>query len=192
MLTRLADRVAAHATWRNVLLLAALAGVGAWVDIRLVAPAFAAATAGTPVFDLQPGLRPAEIHAQLPLYGTESLRIYWAFFWLDNLFPLLAFAGLALLWARLLAYLPWATGPAWRMSVLVPIPTLLFDWAENLAFLGLVQSWPTWRPGLAALACALHWGKFVCLAIGNAGVVLLALAALGARLRARPREGRAS
>jgi hypothetical protein len=187
MLAALSAWTRRHATWRNVFLMAFLAAVGAWVDIRIVAPDFAAATAGIPVFDIQPGLRPDEILAQLPHYTAESVRVYWIFFWLDNAFPFVAFLGLALLWAKLLSYLPAGSSAGWRLTALIPFSTLLFDWAENLAFMSLVQAWPKWWPGLASLACALHWGKFVCLAITNAGIVVLALATLGSRLRRRPR-----
>jgi hypothetical protein len=64
------------------------------------------------------------------------------------------------------------------MTALIPFATLLFDWAENLAFMSLVQAYPAEPAWLAALACGLHFGKFVCLAVCNAGIVLLALAAL--------------
>lgn len=186
MSATLTTLISARATWRAIVMLAVVAAIGAWVDIALIAPAFAAATSGIPVFDLQPGLRPEQIWQQLPSYTGESIRIYWWFFWIDMAFPLAAFTTLALLWARLLGIAaPSAT--RWQVTALVPFSTLLFDWAENLAFVGLVQLRPAQPAWLAALACGLHFGKFVCLAITNAGIVFLVLAALAARLQRRPR-----
>lgn len=187
MFAALTTRIGANANWPTILTLAFIAASGAWVDIEMIAPAFAAATGGIPVFDLQPGLRPGEIWQQLPDYTGESIRVYWWFFWLDMAFPLAAFTTTALLWARLLRVAAPNAATRWQLTALVPFSTLLFDWAENLAFMGLVQLYPAQPGWLAALACGLHFGKFVCLAITNGGIVLLVLAALAARVQRRPR-----
>jgi hypothetical protein len=187
MLAALTGFITTRASWPAIFLTAAAAAAGAWVDIRLIAPAFAAATSGIPVFDLQPGLQPEQIWQQLPRYTAESIRIYWQFFWLDMAFPLAAFTTLALLWAKLLPITSAAASVRWGVTALVPFLTLLFDWAENLAFMSLVQAYPAEPAWLAALACGLHFGKFVCLAITNAGIVLLALAALVTRVQRRAR-----
>jgi hypothetical protein len=187
MLAALTGFITTRARWPAIFLAAAAAAAGAWVDIRLIAPAFAAATNGIPVFDLQPGLQPEQIWQQLPRYTAESIRIYWQFFWLDMAFPLAAFTALALLWAQLLRIASAAASVRWASTALIPFSTLLFDWAENLAFMSLVQIYPAEPAWLAALACGLHLGKFVCLAISNAGIVLLALAALAAVMQRRGR-----
>lgn len=172
--------VSRYTAWGNILFTAVLAGVLAWIVVVVLGGQFAAATAGLKPFDLQPGLRTADIPAQLPFYTDESRAIYLRFFAVDFLLPLAAYGTLVLLWARLLA----RAAPEWSARYpwvpLVPVLPMLFDWGENVAFLGLVLAWPRQLPWLDQLATGLHAGKFAGMVVANAGLLVLGAAALKA------------
>jgi hypothetical protein len=177
--------VSRYATWRHVLVAALLAGVLAWVVVAVVGQQFAAATNGLKPFDLQPGLRSADIPAQLPAYTPESVRIYLRFFFLDFFLPLFAYGTLVLLWARLQA----GAFPAWHArygwSALLPCVPMACDWGENLAFLSLILAWPRHWHWLGELAVGLHRGKFAGMMASNAVILFLAAAAARAAVTDR-------
>ena len=171
--------VSRYATWRHILVTAMLAGVLAWVVVAVIGQQFAAATGGLKTFDLQPGLRAADIPAQLPTYTPESVRIYLRFFVLAFFLPLFSYGTLVLLWALLQA----RAVPGWHArygwSALFPCVPMACDWGENLAFLSLVLAWPRHWPWLGELAIGLPRGKFAGMIASNAAVLLLAAAAAG-------------
>ena len=164
--------VSRYATWRHILVTAMLAGVLAWVVVAVIGQQFKP-------FDLQPGLRAADIPAQLPAYTPESVRIYVRFFVLDFFLPLFAYGTLVLLWAWLQA----RAVPGWHGSyswaALFPCLPMACDWGETLAFLSLVLAWPRHWPWLGELAIGLHRGKFAGMIASNAAILLLAAAAAG-------------
>lgn len=78
-----------------------------------------------------------EALAQIATYSTEARSLYWSFFILDNIVPLLSFGAFSLLWAAMLPRLrhPFfqnlLTGP----FLLLPWGVGLFDILENLCFI---------------------------------------------------------
>jgi hypothetical protein len=172
--------VSRYATWRNILILAMLTGILAWIVVVIIGGQFAAATSGLKPFDLQPTLQATDIPAQLPRYTSESRRIYARFFAVDFLLPLAAYGMMVLLWVRLLA----RAAPGWYARspwvALFPCLPMLCDWGENLAFLGLILAWPRELPWLAQLATWLHSGKFIGLMAGNLGLLAFGAGALRA------------
>lgn len=170
-------RVSSYATWRHILATAMVAGVLAWVVVAVLGQQFADATGGVRPFDLQPGLRAAEIPVQLPAYTPESERIYLRFFVLDFFLPLFAYGTLVLLWAGLQAYAVPAWHARYAWSALFPCVPMACDWGENLAFLSLILAWPGYLPWLGELAIGLHRGKFAGMIASNAAILLLAAGA---------------
>lgn len=177
--------VSRYATWRHILVATLLAGVLAWVVVAVVGQQFAGATNGLKPFDLQPGLRAADIPAQLPAYTPESVRIYLRFFFLDFFLPLFAYGTLVLLWARLQAgaFPDWHARYGW--SALLPCVPMACDWGENLAFLSLILAWPRHWHWLGELAVGLHRGKFAGMMASNAVILFLAAAAARAAVTDR-------
>jgi len=111
------------------------------------------AVTGHEPFDLQNGLTRADIAAQLADYTPASRQAYALFAAVDFAFPLLGSLFLGGLIAFLLrnalpSVYAWVT--ARRLLALALVPAL-FDWAENVAALLLINL----APGSDALATAL-------------------------------------
>lgn len=111
---------------------------------------FRKTTGGLPLLDLQNSLAPGQIVTparvldQLPAYTDSSVLLYWVFFGLDNVFPLLVFGSYALLWVCL-----WRNSPdrvsRWLLGsyvMLVPLGIQLFDWGENLFYVLAIHNHP--------------------------------------------------
>lgn len=149
------------------------------------------AVSGLPLLDLQNtgGILTAPEALDLVAgYSVEARSLYWVFFILDNIVPLLAFGSFALLWAALLR----RTSPAvYRLAqrtplLLVPFGVGGFDSAENLAFLFAIHQ-PTAPLALPAMQLGLGfvWLKAICLfttfGLTPALVVALIIAAIRRR-----------
>jgi hypothetical protein len=111
---------------------------------------FRKTTGGLPLLDLQNSLAPGQIVTperaleQLSSYTDSSVLLYWVFFVLDGIFPLLVFSTYALLWVCL-----WRNSPdrvsRWLLGsyvMLVPLGIQLFDWGENLFYVLAINSYP--------------------------------------------------
>jgi hypothetical protein len=164
-----------------------IAAALAWLSISVVGAQFAAATGGMKPFDLQPGLKVAEIWAQLPVYTRESRRLYLRFFVLDFFLPLAAYGTVFLLWVRLFPSAAPALAARYPWVPMVPLVPMFCDWGENLGFLGLILAYPRQWHWLAQAATLCHWGKFAGMLASNVGLVVLALGA-GLRYAGRSRS----
>lgn len=149
------------------------------------------AVSGLPLLDLQNtrGILTAREALDLVTgYSVEARSLYWVFFILDNIVPLLAFGSFALLWAALLR----RTSPAaysWAQRtplLLIPFGVGGFDSVENLAFLFAIHQ-PTAPLALPAMQLGLGfvWLKAICLfttfGLTPALVVALIVAAIRRR-----------
>lgn len=139
--------------------------------LRVLDEQFRATTGGLPLLDLQNSLAPARIItperflSQLSSYTESSILLYWVFFVLDSIFPLLLFGTYALLWVCL-----WNNSPdrlsQWLLGsyvMLIPLGIQLFDWGENLFYVLVIHSYPEPGTAFAVYAgLAFKWIKAAC------------------------------
>jgi hypothetical protein len=132
---------------------------------------FREATNGLPLLDLQnsfaPGsiVTPARVLEQLPAYTDTSVLLYWVFFVLDSIFPLLVFGTYSLLWVCLWRNSPDRVSRWWMGSyvALIPLGIQLFDWGENLFYVLAIHNYP--EPGTVTAIYAglvFKWLKVAC------------------------------
>jgi hypothetical protein len=158
------------------------------------------AVSGLPLLDLQNtgGILTAPEALDLVAgYSVEARSLYWVFFILDNIIPLLAFGSFALLWAALLR----RTSPAvysWAQRtplLLIPFGVGGFDSVENLAFLFAIHQ-PTAPLALPAMQLGLGfvWLKAICLftTFGLTPAMVVALIVAAIRRRHSPAVRRAA
>lgn len=137
-------------------------------------------TVGHDVFDMQNTLTVEQVFKQLEAYAPETKQLYYAFSFVDFLFPFFA----SLLNAAVAAYALRVGAPelyrqcadralfAW---LFVPAA---FDWLENVAALGIVGAYPEQRETLASLMIWAKQAKLFSLVVAQAvvlGSVLLGL-----------------
>jgi hypothetical protein len=146
-LRRLVVRAGA-ATATGPLITAVLALNVTWLVILAAIGTQFERLAGVPLLDLQnsvlPGeaMTPARALAQIASYPPEAVGLYWSFFILDTVMPLLVFGSFALLWANLLHA---RTGRLRHLVLgtpllLAPFGVGLFDWIENLAYVSAIAA----------------------------------------------------
>lgn len=151
--------------------------------------------AGVPLLDLQnsvlPGeaVTPSRALAQIATYPPEAISLYWSFFVLDNVVPVLVFGAFALLWARLLHARP---GRLQRIVLgtavlLVPFGVGAFDVVENLAYVTAITGDPATAVPALWIGLVAKWVKAAFL---QATFLLTAVVVVGAVL-ARRRASRA-
>jgi hypothetical protein len=105
------------------------------------------AVTGFPLPDLQngsfgPRLTLESFQTQIASYSDAARELYWSFYILDNVVPVVAFAPFALLWIYVLRRNPnrlfnWLLASPF---VLIPLGIGIFDWWENLFYLSAIQS----------------------------------------------------
>ncbi|WP_159615409.1 hypothetical protein [Arthrobacter zhaoguopingii] len=138
--------------------------------------------AGAPLLDLENVrgvLAPREALELLQGYGTEAQALYWTFFALDSVVPLLSFGSYALLWAFLLARSPWPRSQRLARSplLLVPFGVGVFDIGENLFFVSaLASSSSSEALGLVTAGLVLVYAKAACLLMTFLGTLILTAA----------------
>lgn len=78
-----------------------------------------------------------EALTQIATYSSEARSLYWSFFILDNIVPLLSFGAFSLLWAAMLPRLrhPFFQNLLMGPFLLLPWGVGLFDILENLCFI---------------------------------------------------------
>lgn len=121
-------------------------------------------------------LTTAEAQAQIARYSQAARTLYWSFFVMDNIVPLLAFGSYTLLWVYLLRR---HSNPLFDRLLnspllLIPFGVGLFDSIENLSFITAITITP--KAGtLMALQIGLTfvWLKVACLFTTFAGTALL-------------------
>lgn len=96
-------------------------------------------TTGAPVLDLQNVegvLSPSAAQAVISEYSDVAVSMYWTFFAMDNIVPLLSFGSFALLWAYFLSRSAWTLSARLRASwfMLIPFGVGFFDIIENCFF----------------------------------------------------------
>ena len=129
------------------------------------------AVAGLPLLDLQNTGGVLTAHEALALvagYSVEARSLYWVFFILDNIVPLLSFGSFTLLWAALLRRVS-ANSYMWVQRtplLLIPLGVGFFDSFENLAFLFVIHQ-PSAPLALTVMQVGLGfvWLKAICLFI---------------------------
>ena len=115
-----------------------------------IARRFEAETGFQP-FDLQNGLTPQQVLAQLPAYTDHARQLYFGFTALDYIFP---FAG-ALFMSGIAAFCLRRSFPQLYAALvarnLLPLLMLasLFDWCENVAAITAILSWPDTTTAMA-------------------------------------------
>lgn len=102
-------------------------------------------SAGAPLLDLvnvQGVLTPEAALRLIDTYTNDDIALYWVFFVMDNVVPLLSFGAFALLWAMLLrrSRLSWGTRVAHSWLILLPFAVGGFDIIENLFFVSALSS----------------------------------------------------
>lgn len=145
-----------------------------------IGSAFAMEAGGNLPWDLQNGLKSADVSVQLAQYSGAARRLYGVFFALDMIFPL---AG-GLVFAAIIAFGLRQTSPALylRVDQMNLWPVLLiataFDWAENAAALSLIAGDGSDLGVLPELLVAAKHAKLVSLFAIQATAALLLIAAL--------------
>ena len=162
---------------------------GSLLSLLRIGAMFPAHAAGNLPFDLQNGLAPADVYAQLATYSAAARNLYYAFTLIDYAFPF--FAGLFI--AATAAFAMRNSLPKWYAALtarkLLPIFMVgtVFDWLENIAALAVISLYPAetgWLPVLLVSAKKL---KLACVMAGQATMLLLLLYAAGKWLAAKLR-----
>jgi hypothetical protein len=105
------------------------------------------AIVGFPLPDLQngsfgPRLTLEAFQMQLASYTDAAKQLYWTFFVMDNIVPVIAFGSFALIWIYVLRNNPNRLFNALLASpfVLIPLGVGVFDWWENLFYVSAIQN----------------------------------------------------
>jgi hypothetical protein len=89
-----------------------------------------------------PRLTLETFQTQLASYNDAAKQLYWSFFILDNIVPVVAFGPFALIWIYVLRKNPNRLFNVLLASpfVLIPLGIGLFDWWENLFYVSAIQN----------------------------------------------------
>lgn len=145
------------ATGRNVLILLALDAVMMFGVMGAMSKWLQSAVGpgdARPLDLMIPTYSPRAAHTQLTFFGDEGREVYKTIeLTADMIYPLVygfAFALLiAFLWKRLVPQAGWV-----YWLPLLPLIGMLFDYAENMAIVSLINSFPAPALGMARLAGA--------------------------------------
>lgn len=101
--------------------------------------------ADVPVLDLQNVqgvLSPTAAQELISAYSPADVSLYWTFFAMDNVVPLLCFGSFAVLWAFFLSRSRWAISGRLAKSwfLLIPFGVGAFDIVENTFFVSAMAS----------------------------------------------------
>jgi len=189
MLGRLQDlAIRISKTWWLYLIVFGLffGSLQALIRIGEVFPAHAA---GATPFDLQNGLRAAQVYTQIAGYTETARQLYYAFMLIDFAFPF--FAGLFI--TTTIAFSLRYSLPGFyealvaRKLLLLPMLATAFDWLENVAAGSAIVLYPRevgWLPGLLILAKQCKLGLMMA---GNGAMFLALLVAAGTWVKRRSR-----
>lgn len=192
-LQRIAGLIRASLRLEIFLPLLALALAATWYGLGPSLQHMVELTGGRRFVDMQPTLSAAELIAQLRAYTPETVRFYlwWSAF--DYAWPLLTFTAMLFIGAWLFRFLPESRQGDFALLVAAAYATVLMDWGENLAFVGVLLAGDRPAAALATLAVWLHRGKLFFNFVFNAGFfTVLAWALVRAargRLRRAPGNG---
>lgn len=172
---RIADLIRNALTLRVFLPLLALALAATWYGLGPSLERFAELTGGRRFVDMQPALTAASLIEQARGYSPETVRYYlwWSAF--DFAWPLLTFTTMLFISAWLFRFLPDNAQKLFVPLVVVAYATVLADWGENIAFLGVVLTETPEPLALARAAIVLHGAKLSIMMLFNAGVLALLL-----------------
>jgi len=164
--------------------------VGSLALLMRIGAAFPAVAGGAQVFDLQNGLTADQVLAQLPGYTDAARALYLQFTAIDYLFPFAASLFLAATAAFCLRRtFPGAYAVALARNLLpLLMVAALFDWAENVAALTAIQSWPDTTPAMATAVVVAKRLKLAFTVAGQAVVGVLVVATVGRALLRRFRD----
>lgn len=133
---------------------------------------------GFVVFDMQNKLTVPHVFEQLSAYTPETKQLYYAFSFVDFMFPffaalfMAAAAAFALRHAFNEFYLRVRDS---SLFALLFLPTAL-DWTENIFALTVISSYPDQRETAAALMIWAKQGKLVSIVIAQTAVLIALLA----------------
>lgn len=175
MLARLQSLIVHTSASGWLYLAVAVLFVGALAGLQAIGTAFSAHAGGALPFDLQNGLRPAEVYGQLAGYSARARQLYGWFALLDFAFPF--FAGLFvaatvtfLLRRNLPRWYAWLTG---RHLLPVFFLATACDWLENLVALTLIGLYPAEVSWLPAVLVAVKRLKLAFTAASQGVMILL-------------------
>jgi len=100
---------------------------------------------GQKVLDLmnvQKILSAEEAYNVISIYSMDAKILYWVFFVMDNVVPLIAFASLSLIWVNILKRYEnkWIEKFYGSIFILIPWGVGFFDTIENLFFVSAISS----------------------------------------------------
>ena len=155
--------------------------IGSLQALTRIGALFPAYAAGAIPFDLQNGLLPEQVYAQLANYSDSARQLYYAFTLIDYAFPF--FAGLFM--TATVAFALRNSRPklydalvARRLLLVLMIATA-FDWLENVTAVAAIALYPmeiSWLPGLLVLAKKC---KLAFMVVSNAAMFAALLYAAG-------------
>jgi len=148
MLSKLAQRIDAAATWRRMgaLLIAYVALVSA---LTFAEGRIKERSGGLGVPDLMQGFTAAELYARLEAFGPEGRRIYVLAELVDLVYPLVYATFFAFLLALGARAMLGARRPA--LLCLLPCAAMLCDYLENATFFVVLFAWPARLEPVAAM-----------------------------------------
>jgi hypothetical protein len=185
MLSTLARRVDARASWRGVgiLLVCYAALVAALGKAEAQIKAY---SGGLGVPDLMQGFTSAELYDRLEAFRPEGRRIYLQAELVDMVYPAVYatfFAFLLALVARTLR----EEASRLRAICLLPYAAMIADYLENACFFTVLLSWPARHEAVAAAGGVFNLSKWAAFGI-TLPLVVVGLVAMGIRaLRREPR-----
>jgi hypothetical protein len=165
-------------TWWKFLLVLAVQ-VGTLQLLQRISNKFPEVSGGTPPFDMQNALQPAEIFEQLEAYTPQAFDLYAVFQAIDFVFPFAASLMIASACAFFLRHIStnfYQKLVSRKLLLLFLIPAA-FDYLENIFLLWVVKAWPEQVEIAATLAVAAKMGKLTTMMVAFALSAILLVAA---------------
>ena len=120
---------------------------------------------GAQLFDFQNNLTVDQVFEQLPRYNDAAIALYYAFVFIDFLFPVFASLTLAAATAFAIRYL----SSKWYEKIIslklfaVYFIPAMFDWVENLSAITVINAYPDELTAVAGLLVIAKKGKLTTL-----------------------------
>lgn len=182
----IAEWIERHLNLRIFLPLLALALATTWYGLGPSLDRIVAVT-GARFVDMQPGLTPAALVAQLSAYSPETVRFYLGWSAFDVAWPFITYTTMLFITAWLLRRCPAGWSRWLWVFVGLGYGTVLMDWAENLGFVWLAMDPPANPGGVATFAVLSHRGKLVLNMLYNIGFLGVLIGVISTALRGRRR-----
>jgi hypothetical protein len=182
---RIARAIDARLDARTFLPLLAVALITTWYGLGPSLDRIVELT-GRRFVDMQPGITPFELVAQLAAYSPTTVGYYVAWLVFDLAWPFVTYTTMLFMAAWLLR----RAGGAWSQRlwwfVAIAYTTVAMDWAENIGF-GLLVTTPGQPRLVAELAVLAHRAKLAFNFLFNC-LFLVGLVAAGAAITRRSRR----